>query len=78
MYKQPSKLEKKKYLKLGGLGPNIGGDSWQKSKSKMEKMQAFSAQVRNVNNHKIIPIDSLAFQERERRQKMDNPRNKAI
>ena len=38
-------LEKKKntkeWVKLGGLGANIGGDQWVEKKKKQEKMQVF-------------------------------------
>jgi hypothetical protein len=37
-----SKEVKGEWLKLGGLGPNVGGEEWQVSKNKANKMHEFA------------------------------------
>ena len=38
---EKKKGSSKQWVKLGGLGANIGGDQWLEKKKKLEKMQVF-------------------------------------
>ena len=40
----------KEWVKLGGLGANIGGDEWQEKKKKQDKMQVIINLRRNLQN----------------------------
>lgn len=34
---------------LGGLGPNIGGDDWEKARTKQKLIQEFSQNIKTYN-----------------------------
>lgn len=36
-------------LKLGGLGPNIGGDNWEKAKKKQEAIREYEKNIKIQN-----------------------------
>ena len=40
-------LQTSQSLKLGGLGPNLGGEEWEKAKRKQEQIQEYAKQLRN-------------------------------
>ena len=45
-----TKGSNKDWVKLGGLGANIGGDEWLEKKKKQEKMQQFARQANSINS----------------------------
>ena len=47
-----SKMEK--YSMLGGLGPNIGNDEWEKLKKKQENSANFAKNVELLNKEKLL------------------------
>lgn len=47
-------MKKTANAKLGGLGPNLSGEEWNKEKEKMLKRQEFAEQVRQFNSANII------------------------
>jgi hypothetical protein len=45
-------------VQLGGLGPNVGADEWQKSKEKKDKMSEFSQNVKMFNAHRATGMEN--------------------
>jgi hypothetical protein len=54
-YKESKDVQGKALTQLGGLGPNLGGEEWQKKREKIEKMNNFALGVKIVNAQKLPP-----------------------
>ena len=44
-------------MKLGGLGPNIGGPEWQEAVEKQRKVVYYDRERRIKSKNKVIPLD---------------------
>jgi hypothetical protein len=53
--KEYKELQKHSNFDMGGLGPNIGADEWQREKDKREKMLEFANKIR-VNSMQRSPV----------------------
>ena len=43
--------------KLGGLGPNIGGEDWEKARSKQKAIQEFAQNIKQFNQFNNMTKD---------------------
>lgn len=68
-YKDYKEMKNRIPTKLGGLGANINTEEWQKRKEKMEKMAAFSQEVKHYNSQKNLITTSTKKYKDETREK---------
>jgi hypothetical protein len=74
-FKDYIKIKPTKYFKLGGLGPNIGGDEWLKKKYFKEKQLKYGEEVvKNIKEQKdVLDDDSYDLQKFRGSQRFESP-----
>lgn len=46
--------EENLFSKIGGLGPNIGGEDWIKEKQKRERIRDFTQRLENMKKENLV------------------------
>jgi transcription initiation factor IIF auxiliary subunit len=76
--KDYNSFKQDKYVLLGGLGPNIGSEEWEKSKKKKDDISNFAKNVEMLNKEKLAKLPKKAPPKRKLPPKGSSNREKAI
>ena len=61
-------------LRLGGLGPNVGNDEWEKAKKKKDQIQEYAKNLKIMNQVKPQPVQK----KKDEKPKEKTAREKAL